>query len=495
MPVDGCCFRSGLFWVIRATVAATRAVRSEPTLREFFYLPLRGFEGAQKALHENGAQTGNIGGEEEQKQMSRGTGKNGLTGNAVFAQSGGPTAVINASIGGAVLEAGKHPGTFRKLYGAKNGILGVLREELFDLRKEDEQSIKGLRYTPAAALGSCRYKVKKSEDYERILEVFKAHNIRFFFYAGGNDSMDTADKVARLAAASGYEMRAVGIPKTIDNDLACTDHCPGFGSAAKYNATMIMEAGRDTEALYTTDTVTIHEIMGRNAGWLAAACGVAHEKPEDAPHLVYVPEIPVTLDKIAADVRRVLKELGGCVIAVSEGCVDPQGNYLAQTGGTFGKDAFGHVQLGGAAEFLGDFIEKKVRVKARRNKPGTLQRNGAHWASKTDRDEALLCGRAAVKLARRGVSGQMVTLVRESSSPYRCTIGTAPLAAVANGESKLPRDYLDGTGTHISEKFRDYLEPLLQGEVKVPVGTDGLPAYVRLKRKLVKQKCRKWNKA
>lgn len=415
-----------------------------------------------------------------------------LSGNAVFAQSGGPTTVINASMSGAVLEALKHRKVFKNLYGAKNGILGVLREELFDFRKENPADLRGLRTTPAAAAGSCRYKVKSEADYARILAVFAAHNIRFFFYAGGNDSMDTADKVARLARDKNYELCAIGIPKTIDNDLACTDHCPGYGSVSKYNATMIMEAGRDTEALASSDTATVQEVMGRNAGWIAAATGLARRDPEDAPHLIYVPEIPVSLNAMAGHVRACLKSLGRCVIVVCEGCKNEKGEYLSEIGGEFGKDAFGHTQLGGVGEYLANFIEHEIGIKARRNKPGTLQRNGMHWASKTDAEEALLCGRVAVRQAARGVSGHMITLVRKSNHPYSCTTGLARLSDVANGESLLPRDFMDESGLHISKRFRAYLEPLVRGEVKVPMAPDGLPLYVRLKRKLVAKKCAEW---
>ena len=421
-------------------------------------------------------------------------GRSHLAGNAVFAQSGGPTTVINASMAGAVLEAMKHKSHFKTLYGAKNGILGVLQEELFDFGREKPSDIQGLRTTPAAAAGSCRYKVKTEADYARIIEVFAAHNIRYFFYAGGNDSMDTADKVARLAREKKYEISVIGIPKTIDNDLACTDHCPGYGSVAKYNATMIMEAGRDTEALYTTDTTTVQEVMGRNAGWIAAACGLARRHYEDAPHLIYVPEIPVSLNQIATHVRECLKRLGRCVMAVCEGVKNEKGEYLAEIGGSFGKDTFGHQQLGGVGEYLANFIEHEIGVKARRNKPGPLQRNGMHWASKTDVGEAFMCGQESVRQAAKGATGCMITLVRKSNHPYECVTGLAQLSDVANGEALLPRDYMDGSGTSITKKFREYLTPLVQGDLKVPMAVDGLPQYVRLKRALIRKRCGKWIK-
>lgn len=416
-----------------------------------------------------------------------------LKGNCVLAQSGGPTTVINASICGAIQEAAKYPNVFTGIYGSHNGVLGILEERLFDLGKEPATNIEGLRSTPAAALGSCRYKLKDLDssraDYERIVEVFKAHNIRYFFYAGGNDSMDTADKICTLANESGYEMIAIGIPKTIDNDLAETDHCPGFGSVVKYNATTIMEAGKDTEALYTHDTCTILEIMGRNAGWIAAGTGLARRSDQDAPHLIYVPEVPFEQASFVEDVRQTIKEFGGCVIAASEGIKDKDGNYLAEAGGKFGKDSFGHSQLGGAADWLKQIVETEVGVKCRTNKLGTCQRNGMHFASLTDVNEAYMCGQAAVSAAIKGISGKMVTLIRESDWPnYKCTTGLADLSAVANGEKVLPWDFLNERGNFITDKMREYMMPLLQGEAPISVGGDGLPVYVRLEKHWVDKK-------
>ncbi len=417
-----------------------------------------------------------------------------LKGNAIVAQSGGPTAVINSSAGGAIERALKAK-EIAHVYGSLNGILGVLREELYDIGKEKASTIEGLTRTPSAALGSCRYKVRKKEDFERIVEVFRAHDIRYFFYAGGNDSMDTADKVARLAADEGHEMRAIGIPKTIDNDLACTDHCPGYGSVAKYNATTVMEAGRDTEALYTHDTSTVIEIMGRNAGWIAAACGVARRSEEDAPDLIYVPEIPVTPEKVAEDVKTVYREKGRVFIAAGEGMKTPGGEYIAEMGGKFSRDDFGHRQLGGVADALRQLIESEVGIKCRTNKHGTSQRNAMHFASLTDVKEAYACGKRAVELALKGETGQMVTLVRESSRPYKCSLGTAPLRDVANGEKKLPREFLDEAGTHITDEMREYVAPLMKGEAPIKVGRDGLPVYVRLEKRLVEKKCPAWSEA
>jgi 6-phosphofructokinase 1 len=410
-----------------------------------------------------------------------------LKGNCVLAQSGGPTTVINSSICGAVQEAMKHPEVFTGIYASNNGILGILEEKMFDLQQEPASNIEGLRSTPAAALGSCRYKLKdlstSREDYERILEVFKAHNIRYFFYAGGNDSMDTCDKICKLAKETGYDMIAVGIAKTIDNDLAYTDHCPGFGSVVKYNATAIMEAGKDTEAMYTADTVTIQEIMGRNAGWITAGTGMARRCYEDAPQLIYVPEIPFVVEEFVKDVKEVLKRIGYCVIAASEGMKNADGKYVSEMGGSFGKDSFGHAQLGGVADILRGIIESEVKVKCRTQKLGTCQRNAMHFASLTDVNEAYMCGKAAVQTAVQGIAGKMVTLVREGDDAnYKCTTGLANLSDVANGEKFLPREFLDERGTAITEAMRNYMTPLLQGEAPIRIGDDGLPVFVRLEK-------------
>ena len=311
--------------------------------------------------------------------------------NAVVAQSGGPTAVINSSACGVIQQALKS-GKIGCVLGATNGILGVLNEDLFDISAEKPQTIEALKQTPAAAIGSCRYKLKSLQeskaDFERILDVFRAHNIHYFFYTGGNDSMDTADKVNALAADSGYELVCIGIPKTVDNDLAFTDHCPGYGSAAKYVATCAMEAGRDTEALYTHDTCTILEVMGRNAGWIAAATGLAARCPEDAPHLIYVPEAPFSFDKLVSDVKQVLKEFRRVFIVAGEGLKNERGEYITADKGAFGTDAFGHAQLGGLADMLKTVIEDRVGIKARGNRLGTNQRSAMHFASLTDVNEA-----------------------------------------------------------------------------------------------------------
>ena len=416
-----------------------------------------------------------------------------IKGKAVVAQSGGPTAVINASAAGVIQTALASETVFTAVYGAYNGILGVLTEELFDLGKEDPRQIELLRRSPSSALGTCRYKLKDMDtsraDYERILEVFKAHDIRFFFYIGGNDSMDTADKVAQLAADTGYEMQAVGVPKTIDNDLACTDHCPGYGSVAKYTAVTAMNAGRDTESLWTHDTTTVMEVMGRNAGWIAAAAGLARRSAEDAPHLIYLPEVPFVVDKFVADVEDCLKRHNRCFIVTGEGVKTPDGKYLGEAGGEFGKDSFGHTQLGGAGQAMRAIIEDKVGVKARYNSAGTSQRNARHFASATDVAEAYMVGAAAVEAAMDGVSGKMVSLVREGDNgQYRCTTGLVDLADVANGEKPLPAEFINEAGNGVTEAFCDYLRPLVSGVADLEMGDDGLPVYARLAKHMADKK-------
>jgi 6-phosphofructokinase len=412
-----------------------------------------------------------------------------LRGNAVVAQSGGPTAVINSSACGVIEEVMKHASLIDQLYGANNGILGILQEDLFDLRAESPQTIADLRRTPSSAIGSCRYKlgdiVTDGAKYQRLLDVFEAHNVRYFFYIGGNDSMDTADKVNRLAKERGYDLRVMGVPKTIDNDLVGTDHCPGYGSVAKFLATCVMEAGRDTEAMYTFDPVSITEAMGRNTGWIAAATGLARRHEDEAPHLIYIPEIPFSEKRFLADVQEVHRRLGRCFIVVSEGIKNDKGEYLAAQKEA---DMFGHRQLGGVADYLRQLITKEIGLKARYNKLDTVQRNAVHFASKTDSDEAYQCGQEAVKQAVAGTTGLMVSLQRQSDRPYRCGMGLVPLAEVANGVKTLPRSYMDSGGTQISEDMRGYVAPLVRGEVPLRLGADGLPEFARLLRKPVPKK-------
>lgn len=415
----------------------------------------------------------------------------GSRANAIVAQSGGPTAVINSSACGVVQEA-MQSGKIGRVLGATNGILGVLKEDLFDISAEKAEDIEALKRAPAAAIGSCRYKLKSIEesktDFQRVVDVFIAHDIRYFFYIGGNDSMDTADKVNKLAADAGYELICMGIPKTIDNDLALTDHCPGYPSVAKYVATCAAEAGKDTEALYTTDTCTILEVMGRNAGWIAAAAGLAATTPEDAPHLVYVPEAAFSFDQLIRDVEELLKRLGRVFIVAGEGLKDEDGNYVTADSGAFGEDSFGHAQLGGVGEMLKAVIEKEVKIKARFNKLGTNQRAAMHFASLTDVNEAYMCGQMAVKHALEGVNGKMVALVREPGAEYKCTTGLVELKDVANGEKKVPAEYINDAGNHITDAMRDYVRPLVQGEAPITIGEDGLPVFMRFERKPLEKK-------
>ena len=397
--------------------------------------------------------------------------------------------MINSSLAG-VVQACMASDEIDAVYGGHNGILGVLTEDLFDITRERSETIDGLRRTPSAAAGSCRHKLRSldesREDYDRILEVFRAHDIRYFFYIGGNDSMDTADKVARLADEIDYDLRVMGVPKTIDNDLAFTDHTPGYGSEVKYLATITMESGRDAEALHTFDACTVVEAMGRNAGWIAAGAGLAHRSEEDAPHLVYVPEIPFSVERLLEDVTECHGRLGFCVILASEGIKDEAGQYITTQTGKLARDSFGHVQLGGVAETLKSIIERELGLKTRYNKPGTAQRNGMHFASLTDSDEAYRVGAEAVRQAIAGTSGQMVTIVRESDAPYSSTTGLAKLSEVANGEKFLPREFMNEAGNHITQACRDYVLPLIRGEVPVRIGPDGLPEYVRFERHRVK---------
>jgi 6-phosphofructokinase 1 len=406
-----------------------------------------------------------------------------LVGNCLIGQSGGPTPVINASVAGVVAEALNH-NSIEEVYGALNGVLGILQEDLIDLASESQQAIRGLRFTPGAALGTCRYKLKKQQDFERVLEVFKAHNIRYFFYIGGNDSQDTAAKISALAKEQNYELRVIGIPKTIDNDLPGTDHCPGYGSTVKYICTTVRELALDAEAMGKGDLVSIVEVMGRNAGWIAAGSTLARrrEHPHDPPHLVYLPEVAFSAEKFVEDVRRVLRKENYCLVVVGEGLIDKDGNYV--TVETSATDAFGHSQLGGVGEYLKDLVETQVGVKARVARLGIAQRAAAHCASKTDADEAFLAGQAAVKAAVNGETDKMVTLVRGDSDHYTCETGLSPLVDVANNVKRIPKEWINEDGVSMNFQFHRYAQPLIQGEVAVPFDA-GLPAYIRLHKESV----------
>lgn len=403
----------------------------------------------------------------------------------MVAQSGGPTAVINASVAGVVTEALNNP-CIEEVYGGINGVLGILKEELIDLAEESQQNIRGLRYTPASALGTCRFKLKRELDYERVLQVFEAHNIRYFFYCGGNDSQDTADKISKLAQKRGYELRVIGVPKTIDNDLVTTDHCPGYGSVVKYICTVVRETALDHEAMGQHDLVSIIEVMGRNAGWIAAGSTLAKGKdnPDDAPHLIYLPELPFSKDKFIDDVQSVLKKNKFCMVIVGEGLLDKDGNYVANSASS--KDAFGHQQLGGVGDFLAGLLEQNLAVKARSSKLGTGQRAATHCSSQTDNDEAFMAGKAAVKAAVEGETDKMVILVRAEGENYQCETSLAPLSEIANGVKEIPEDWISEDGTSMTAKFIKYCQPLIQGEVQVPY-ENGVPAYVRLSKRRIRK--------
>ncbi|HEX9785921.1 MAG TPA: 6-phosphofructokinase [Opitutaceae bacterium] len=401
-----------------------------------------------------------------------------LTGNCLIGQSGGPTAVINASVAGAVTEALNHE-CIEEIYGCLNGVLGILNEDFIDLAAESQQSIRALKYTPGAALGTCRYKLKKQQDFERVLEVFKAHNIRYFFYAGGNDSQDTADKISKLAQQQGYELRVIGIPKTIDNDLPITDHCPGYGSVVKYICTTVRELACDNAAMGQNDLVSILEVMGRSAGWIAAGAALAKRRdhPHDPPHIICLPEVAFSAEKFIEDVRRVLKREKYCLIVVGEGLVDADGNYVSTSSGQ--TDSFGHAQLGGAGDYLRGLVEQHLGIKARAARLGIVQRAAAHCASKADVDEAFLAGSASVKAAVSGVTDKMITLVRGDSDHYVCETGLADLHDIANGVKKLPREWINEDGVSMNHQFIRYATPLIQGESSVPYD-HGVPQFAQL---------------
>ncbi len=407
-----------------------------------------------------------------------------LSGNLLIAQSGGPTAVINASVAGAILESFKHD-QIKEVYGGMNGILGILNEELMDLRKEQISNLEGLKYTPAAGLGTCRYKLdfkKKPEraarDMNRLFEVFKAHNIRYFFYAGGNDSQDTAHKIHEQAIQRGHEMRVIGIPKTIDNDLPHTDHCPGYGSVIKYNAATVMEVAADVRSMATDDgSCCVIEVMGRSAGWIAAGTILAKRTPADAPHIILLPEVPFDQARFLERVREVANAYKYCVVVVGEGLKDKNGHEVAAD--MTRLDAFGHPVLSGAAEFLANMVQGSMNLKSRSVKLGYAQRAAAHFASALDAEEAAACGKAAVQAAAEGKSGFMVKIVRQQSNPYKWITGLQPLGDIANVENFIPADWISKDGFLPNEKFIEYARPLIEGEMKVPM-QGGLPKFVAL---------------
>jgi ATP-dependent phosphofructokinase / diphosphate-dependent phosphofructokinase len=409
--------------------------------------------------------------------------------NAFYAQSGGVTAVINASACGVIETARKHKDKIGKLYAGRNGILGALTEDLIDTSKESASAIAALRYTPSGAFGSARYKLKSLEDnraqYERLIEVFKAHSIGYFFYNGGGDSADTCLKVSQLSQALGYPIACVHVPKTVDNDLPITDCCPGFGSVAKYVATSIREASYDVASMAKTSTkVFVLEVMGRHAGWITAACGLAAEQEGDGPHILLFPEITFDQDRFIARVDETVKKHGYCVIGVSEGLKGADGKFLSESGL---RDAFGHAQLGGVAPVIANLVREKLKHKYHWAVADYLQRAARHIASKTDVAQAYAVGKAAVEMALKGKNSVMPIIVRKSAKPYKWTIGAAELKDVANQEKFMPRDYITEDGFHITAKCRAYLSPLIQGE-DYPPFKNGLPAYVKLKNVAVPKK-------
>ncbi|MBZ2190025.1 6-phosphofructokinase [Alcanivorax sp. JB21] len=401
--------------------------------------------------------------------------------NAFYAQSGGVTAVINASAAG-VIEAARDSKVIGKVYAGRNGIIGALTEDLIDTSKETKATIAALRHTPGGAFGSCRYKLKDLEtsrrQYERLIEVFKAHNIGYFFYNGGGDSADTCLKVSQLSETLGYPIQAIHVPKTVDNDLPITDCSPGFGSVAKYTAVSIREAALDVQSMCATSTkVFVMEVMGRHAGWIAAAAGLAQEQDGDAPHIILFPEIAFNREKFLKKVQQTVKKYGYCVIAVSEGARYQDGTFLADAGST---DAFGHKQLGGVAPVLAQMVKAELGHKYHWAVPDYLQRAARHMASAVDLEQAYAVGRAAVEMAEAGDNAVMPAIIRGKGKKYSWAVEKAPLAKVANVEKKMPRNFISRDGFGITAAARDYLLPLIQGEAPMPF-KNGMPVHARLK--------------
>ena len=413
--------------------------------------------------------------------------------NAFYAQSGGVTSVINATAAALILEAKKYKSKIGKVYAGRNGILGALKEELIDTSKESITAIKSLKTRPGGAFGSCRLKLKDLEEnkreYERLVEVFKAHNIGYFFYNGGNDSADTAYKVSQISKKLDYPINCIAIPKTVDNDLAITDCCPGFGSAAKYIATSTMEASLDVESMSETSTkVFILEVMGRNAGWMAASSALAKNSSTDAPHIILLPEVTFNQQKFISKVKNIVKSKGYCVIVASEGVKNSKGNFLAESDR---KDAFGHTQLGGVAPYLSSLINTKLKLKNHWAVSDYLQRSARHIASKTDLLHAEAVGIHAVRYAVKGMNGVMPVIVRGKGEKYTWSIEPAPLSKIANVEKKLPKSFISKDGFNVNAKAIKYLQPLILGEA-YPKFLNGIPKLEKLKLIEVKKKLPKW---
>ncbi|MCQ2408974.1 MAG: 6-phosphofructokinase [Clostridia bacterium] len=410
-----------------------------------------------------------------------------LKGALVFAQSGGPTSVINASAAG-VFAAGLASDKITEVYGAAHGIKGVLDENFYDISKEDAKELELLKYTPSSAMGSVRYKLKDASvddtDYKRILEVFKKYNVRYFFYNGGNDSMDTCNKISKYLQTSGYDCNVIGVPKTIDNDLFGTDHCPGFASAAKYIATTISEISLDAK-VYDTPMVCVIECMGRNAGWLTAAAKLACINGE-GPDLIYLPEIDFDLDKFVEDVKKVCaKNNNKCIVAVSEGIHNKEGKLICELVSEGAKDSFGHTQLGGVATTLAQMLKEKTGFKTRGIELSLMQRCGQHLASKVDVEETFTAGKKAVEAAVAGETDRMVCYERKAGDKYEIEYKLLPLELAANTEKQVPLEWIINDGTDISDEFIKYALPLIQGDAKAPL-ENGLPRFAKLKKELVK---------
>ena len=409
--------------------------------------------------------------------------------NAFYAQSGGVTAVINASACGVIETARRHGDRIGTVFAGRDGILGALHENLIDTSQESDEDIAALRHTPAGAFGSCRHKLKGLDEsraeYERLVEVFRAHDIGYFFYNGGGDSQDTAHKVSQIGEELGYPITAIGIPKTVDNDLPITDTCPGFGSVAKYVAVSIREAGLDVASMATTSTkVFVLEVMGRHAGWIAAAGGLAAENEGDPPHIILFPEIPFDQERFLAKVRDCEQRFGYCAIVVSEGTQDSEGRFLAEAGG---KDAFGHTQLGGVGPQIAGLVKEHLGYKYHWAVADYLQRSARHIASATDVEQAYAVGRAAVEFALEGRNAVMPVIRRLADDPYEWDIDAVALSEVANVEAAMPREYITEEGYGITEACRRYLQPLIEGEAYPPYRR-GLPQYVKLKNTAVPRK-------
>jgi len=409
--------------------------------------------------------------------------------NILYAQSGGVTPVINATACGVLETARAHRDRIGRVFAGRNGIIGALTEELIDTSRESRRAIAGLRSTPSGAFGSCRYKLKSFEEnereYRRLIDVFQAHDIRYFFYNGGGDSQDTANKVSQLGDQLGYPLTCIGIPKTVDNDLPLTDTCPGFGSVAKYVAVSTREASLDVASMCESSTkVFVLEVMGRHAGWIAAAGALAQEAPGDAPHIILLPEVAFEKAKFLRKVKEVVIAKGYCVIVVSEGAQYRNGTFVADAGG---KDAFGHTQLGGVAPTIAQMIKDRHGYKYHWAVADYLQRSARHIASKTDVEQAYAVGKAAVEFALAGKDKVMPTIVRLSDAPYRWKIGEAKLSRVANVERKMPKSFITKDGFGITAKGKRYLAPLISGE-DYPAYRNGVPQYVTLKNELVKKK-------